>query len=324
MTSKVIEQAYSIYIPNIPRLEWGKKTQNSFIRCAQLVLNSLGENFSYDFLMGISGAAFRFHFHPDWCPSAADCTTGFDVSKILFKSVGYKSELVRIDDSEFEDIRSLYKKITEHINFGNPIIAINLKKNPDWGIITGYLKYKPGILCRTYYDESDEYSLAEHAPWLSFFIEKKYGVISKEELFKNSLEIAVQLAYTKSFGEYISGFHAMEFWIDQLKKTLENSHIDQFEQEVNIILYKYLLDSRRAAVEYLKSMSGLMKNGDSIINAYKNVFELLKTIDAILPDFESESGGLRIEILKQQKETLFQALLLERSAVKMIQEELAI
>ena len=169
MKSKVVESEESVFIEKIPRLKWSENRDNSFIGSVHLSLNALGENYSYNFLMGISGAAFRLHFKPDWCPSSADSTTGFDVSKILFKSLGYKSELYWIDDNSFNNIKSLYKKIITQIDHGIPIVAINLKASPERGIITGYLKNKPGILCRTYYDESDEYSLAEHAPFAVIF-----------------------------------------------------------------------------------------------------------------------------------------------------------
>ena len=112
MGSKVINSDDKVFIENIPRLEWGKKTDNSFIRSAQLTLNSIGENYDYDFLMGISGAAFRLHFHKEFCPSSADSTTGFDVSKGLFKSLGYRCELFSIDDNNFNEIKSLYKRLS--------------------------------------------------------------------------------------------------------------------------------------------------------------------------------------------------------------------
>ena len=153
MKPKTTESDDKIYIDNFPPLEWGKNTDNSFIRSAQLTLNSLGENYTYDFLMGISGAAFRLHFHPDFCPSSGDSTTGFDVSRVLFNSLGYKCELHSINDNSFDDIKDLYQKIIAQINHGIPVIAINLKVCPEWGIITGYLKNKPGLLCRTYFDD---------------------------------------------------------------------------------------------------------------------------------------------------------------------------
>ena len=84
MKASVIDNGEQIFIENIPELKWKDGRDTSFIGSAQLTLNSLGVDHSYEYLMGISGTAFRFHFHPDWCPSAADVTTGFDVSGGLF------------------------------------------------------------------------------------------------------------------------------------------------------------------------------------------------------------------------------------------------
>ena len=68
MKSKVVESEESVFIEKIPRLKWSENRDNSFIGSVHLSLNALGENYSYNFLMGISGAAFRLHFKPDWCP----------------------------------------------------------------------------------------------------------------------------------------------------------------------------------------------------------------------------------------------------------------
>ena len=62
MKSRVVETEEKVFIDKIPQLKWAEGTDNSFIRSTQLTLNALGENYSYEFLMGISGAAFRLHF----------------------------------------------------------------------------------------------------------------------------------------------------------------------------------------------------------------------------------------------------------------------
>lgn len=324
MKSNVIETEGKVFIDKVPRLKWGENTENSFIRSAQLSLNAIGENYSYDFLMGIFGTAFRLHFNPDWCPSAADSTTGFDVSNVLFKSLGYKCELHKIDDNNFDDIKSLYQKIKTQINLGIPVIAINLKVCPEWGIITGYLKNKPGILCRTYFDESDEYSLAEHAPWLSFFIGDKGKPLDEDELFKNYLKIAVQLARTDEFGEYKSGYSAFNKWIDELKKHSISIKTKLFaEYEVNLTIFNYLLDSRRAAVKFLISMNGMMKKGELIVDIYKREVEILEnTKKNILPSFDSKPKSWTKNIIKKQIDILSQTLVLEKEAIELIQEEL--
>ncbi len=55
MKSGIVETEDKVFIEKIPRLKWGENTENSFIRSAQLSLNAPGENYSYEFLMGISG-----------------------------------------------------------------------------------------------------------------------------------------------------------------------------------------------------------------------------------------------------------------------------
>ena len=324
MRSNVLETNEKVFIDNIPRLKWGENTDNSFIRSVQLTLNALGEDYSYDFLMGISGAAFRLHFHPDWCSSSADSTTGFDVSKVLFKAIGYKSELFSIDDNSLTDIKSLYKKIIAQINNGIPIVAINLKVCPEWGIITGYLKDKPGILCRTYFDETDQYSLAEHAPWLSFFIGERSKPVNNHLLFKNSLEIAVQLAKTDTFEEYKSGLSAFNKWIDELKKVTVSMESKEFkEYEINLTIFNYLADSRKAALKYLSSMKDRIKNSETIINNYKKEVELLEeTRQNILPPFSTDAKSWTEEIINKQTDILTQTLRIEEETLKLFEKEL--
>ncbi len=324
MKSGTVETKDKVFIANIPQLKWGENTDNSFIRSAQLSLNALGEDYSYEFLMGISGAAFRLHFNPDWCPSSADSTTGFDVSSVLFQSLGYKSELHSIDDNNFNDIKSLYQKIIAQINLGIPIVAINLKVCPEWGIITGYLKNKPGILCRTYFDETDEYSLAERAPWLTFFIGEKGQPLDDDVLFKNSLKIAVQLARTDEFGEHKSGYSAFSKWIKELKKRSVSIRTKIFaEYEVNLTIFNYLLDSRKAAVGYLASMNNKMKRANLVIDNYRKEVDLLEeTQKNILPSFDSEPQSWTEDIINKQIDILTQISGVEKENIDLFEEEL--
>jgi hypothetical protein len=321
-----METTNSIYIENIPRLKWGENTDNSFIRSTQLTLNSLGENFTYDFLMGISGAAFRFHFHPDFCPSSIDFTTGFDVSKILFKSLGYNCDLHKIDDKRFDEIQALYKRIKSQIDIGKPIIAINLKVCPEWGVITGYLKDKPGILCRTYFDESEEYSLAEHAPWLSFFIGDKGESLDKKDLIVNSLKIAVQLAKTERFEDYFSGFNAFVKWSDTLQSYLDTTKNQRFDKiEENWTIFNSLLDSRRAAASYLENYIDTidLRKIKDIIDNYKKEVKIISDLqNNVLPKIDSKSKEWTPEKINQQINCLTTLLEIEKENIKLIENEL--
>ena len=136
MKSRLVETDDKVYIPNVPRLLWGKNMENTFIKSLQYCINATGENLTYDYLMGILGVAFRLHFHMDWCPSSPDATVGYDISSKILEISGYNCRDVDTDARNIDEIRQSYQKIISIINSGKLIIAINLKKCPDWGIIT--------------------------------------------------------------------------------------------------------------------------------------------------------------------------------------------
>jgi hypothetical protein len=286
MGAPVIESEERVFIEGIPRLAWGKGADCSFVRSAQLALNALGDTCSYAFLMGISGAAFRLHFHPDWCPSMGDATTGFDVSRVLFPSLGYRAELVSINDKSFEEIRSL---------------------------------------CRTYFDKAEEYSLADHAPWLSFFIMGKGTALPEEELYRNSFRIAVQQWETERFGKYLSGEHAYLTWIGDLEKASHAAGKAGFpHHEANLTLFRVLADSRRAARRYMEEAAAFLglKERDAILARYDALNGLLShTLEETLPGFGEGLEAWTSAILSEQARVLEEVMETERKIIGILNNE---
>jgi hypothetical protein len=320
----------SVFIEGIPSMRFGQGMDCSFIRSVQLALQSLGDTCSYQYLMGISGAAFRIHFHPDWCPSSGDVTSGFDVSRPLFRNLGYNVESVAIDDNKFTDIKTFYGKITDHINRGVPVIAINLKACPEWGIITGYLKNKAGLLCRTYFDESDAYSRAERAPWLSMFIAGKQGSTgrSDKDLPGIALRQALMLLGTDQFGEYASGISAYDYWIGELQEMQRGSERDRLARilKVNRMLLGILRDARRSAYNFLvETLPEGFPNGPEITDKYRMLYRLLDdSLGNELPASEADPGQWTGGIIETQIGLLNRILELEREATGLIAASLDI
>jgi hypothetical protein len=327
MSARLKETSDKVYIEGIPPMRYGEHMDNSFIRSVQLCLNALGEHYSYEYLMGISGAAYRLHFDPKWCPSSTDATCGFDVSIVIFKYLGYSAEFKRINHNSFSEIKGLYALIRKQIDQGKPIVAINLMGNMDWGIVAGYLKNEPGIVCRTYYDESSEYSIASRAPWLNFFIGEKKNGLSKEELYKNSLKVAVQLAEAQKFDEYYSGFLAYEKWISRLNKINDSYSPEDIAQilEIHFIIFNALLDARRATVKYLSALKPDLrsKNMDRVIKHYEDIIKILEnTSNTPGNETRLDQASIIKAIFKKQSEALSEALLKERMAIELLKEEI--
>ncbi len=79
MQSNIIKQNGKVFIEGVQKLGWGLGKENTFMGALQSTLNTIGDDVTYEYLVGISGAAFRLHFHyPEWCPSSPDATCGFD------------------------------------------------------------------------------------------------------------------------------------------------------------------------------------------------------------------------------------------------------
>jgi hypothetical protein len=148
--------------------------------------------------------------------------------------------------------------------------------------------------------------------------------LENDELFTNSLKIAVQLAKTDKFEEYKSGYSAFKKWIEELKKQLESIKTLVFkEYEVNLTIFNYLLDSRRAAVGYLNLMNDKMKRGDLIIDNYKKEVELLaETQKNIIPSFNTITNSWTADIINKQVDILTQVLSIEKKSIKLFEEEL--
>jgi hypothetical protein len=180
------------------------------------------------------------------------------------------------------------------------------------------------LLCRTYYDDTDDFTLAQHAPWLSFFINKKREALSEEDLFKNSLEIAVRLAETEKFEEYFSGFSAFEFWINEIEKYASKSSPQKFDvHEIQSILLIYLMDSRRSACNYITEMNNSYRinEADKIIDNYRNEVKLLEDLHQnVIPPYNSKPEDWTKEILNKQIDSLHKVLDLEKQSIQKIKE----
>ncbi len=246
-------------IEGVEKLAWGKGQENTYIGALTVAMRAIGEDVTYDYLMGVSGAAFRLHFHqPDWCPSSPDTTCGFDCSGPLLKALGYTADGIHSDKSKPEEVKKVREAVVQSIDKGHPVLAIDLINVPDWGVIVGYSDSGKEFLCRTYYDKTEEYSRAEKWPWVVEVIGEKGDAPNKRESILKSLKITVKIANTENYEDYASGFAAYEKWSGNLLDDARFENLDEKEfksmNHTNAWCYNSLVDAREAAVRYLKSI----------------------------------------------------------------------
>ena len=95
-------------------------------------LNYMGEAYTYEQIMGMSGACYRIAFTDAWDYSCTDALVAFDYAAPLYSAVGYAFRTV--ERLEKQKRKAERQAIMKDIQSGKPVLAINLRVAPEWGI----------------------------------------------------------------------------------------------------------------------------------------------------------------------------------------------
>jgi len=322
----------AVVLKGVGRLGWDTGMSNSFLGALAVTADFLKIDKDYTYLMGVSGSAFRIHFHKGWCPSSPDPTVGLDVGAEAMKALGLRYETHSLAGSGAafgETEEAITEAIMKSIDAGRPVIAIDLIEVPEWGIITGYQEDGSEFLCRTYFDKQEGYSLAEKFPWVVIVITGEDSPRADEDNYTNALSVALEAAKTESFGDYYSGTAALENWIKRL--SMDNFAAmdpDTFENCMlaNAWIYSRLADDRTYAAKFIDGLSGQFPKFSAVLTSlsgvYKEQVETLKDAAKNVPfplglaPGKEWTGDMRGEEVKALKSVLEK----EREAVKLLEE----
>jgi hypothetical protein len=322
----------AVVLKGVGKLGWDTGMSSSFIAALAVTADYLGMEKDYTYLMGVSGGAFRIHFHKDWCPSSPDATVGLDTGGEALKALGLGYEYHHLAGSvapfgETEEV--LTKAIMKSIDDGRPVLAIDLIEVPEWGVITGYQNGGSELLCRTYFDKQEGYSIAEKFPWVIVILTEENKPPSDEENYRNALKVALEVATTESFGDYYSGTAALEKWIERM--NMDNFMAmkpDTFENCMlsNAWIYSRLHDDRTYASRFLDDLAGQFPEHRvpllSLSTIYMEQVEILEGAAKNAPfpyaiqQGDTWTGDMRGEEVKALKAVLEK----EREAVKLLEQ----
>ena len=252
----------AVIIEGIGRLGWGQGMENSFLGCVTLLEEKYGAKLSYLDILGLSGYGFRTHFFQgSFCGSSADATCGRDLGGEILKRLGYQFEVYSLPEAckscpkEMDETKKrLLDQIKASIDAGWPVIAIDLIDVAEWGMITGYQKGAEEIFCRTYFDMTEGYELAQKFPWTVYAIKGKKEVdISKE--YGKSLIVARELLEADEYGDYANGLAAIKAWIRMLENEGYFDSLDEKQlydtMHMNWWIYYSLFEARMINARYL-------------------------------------------------------------------------
>lgn len=317
-------------IDGIPELHFGKGRDCTFFGALSTCLCHLGEQVTYEYLMGVSGAAFATRFRKDWSVLSADPTVVPDHTKAALQAVGYSYEWIG------SGMQTAQQLVIDSIDRGVPVVAMQLANYLDWGLIVGYSRGGDIWVCRTYHDKGADYSKAAKLPPTMLILGQKSEPPSTDELLKRSVELAVQFAKGEkrpSDSRFESGLKAFDAWADALQSSeLAQTTGRQLEilQHINAWLYSCLVDARTAGVAYLRWAAKLLK-GDAAkhlneaANLYDEEVKLLKDGREAVPYPSKNESEVRwtAELRAKQIEVLRAALEKEKEAIANLEKAIS-
>lgn len=291
-TALELKDISTCLLPGIMPLEWGA---NNTMPCTwagalYAALRFMGEAYTYEQIMGMSGACYRIVFCEVWDWSALDALVAFSYDMPLYDAIGYEPVWAcRLEKDE--RIAERYRIVAD-ILLGKPVVAINLRVAPEWGVITGYSDNGKILYCRTYFDsdklnENKDYLETENWPFLITHFGEKREKPSAAAIVTASLRALVESFETPPRDGYFQGKQGYEKWIEGLRN--DSIWSDQCPQhdigrrfDVHLSTVYQLVDARNCAAVFLtECLDFTDKNVSELLNemsdAYRTFTEKLNT-----------------------------------------------
>lgn len=273
-------EADECYLPNVPNLPpFGAGMECSWAAALTAALASMGERATYAEVMGASGACYRLAFcSPGWDYSSVDGLVAYDYATPGFHAFGYTPEMhARVEKAERAGHRA---RILREIRSGMPVLGINLRVAPEWGLICGYEGGGESLFCRTKYDAESlreeparsgglnpyGYLYVDNWPFLLCYFAGKRKPPERREVLLASLATFADCAAREKEGGYFLGFAAYAAWAGDLRDEAfyEACGDEQLARRfgVNQFCTLALLDARGAARDYLTAAADLTEGGE--------------------------------------------------------------
>jgi hypothetical protein len=316
---------------------WSVGDRESSVHAAQAAaMAAVGEDISYEYLVGVSGLAFRMQVSKDGlCPSSPHSFCGYACHVRSSQALPWVLQLFEAKPKDAEKIQVARQAIMASIDRGVPVQY----GSEEDGIIVGYQKGGEEWICYHPMREGGTKTFVETQwPWgILIFVEPKRELPPKRELAIGALEQAVAMSRAQEAGDYHVGFAAWDAYLERLQ-ALQGADEETQKGDMlgNSWIYECLAQYRHAAALYLREIAAafsaqaeghLLQAADLYERMSNEILQdsehCLITI-APLPWTPKEGEAWTNEMRRDQIARLGIALPLEREAIREIESALAV
>ncbi len=265
----------SAVLEGVPRIGFDLY-QCPFPGCLTSCLEYMGDKHSYEYLMAVSGGAFRRLWKSDDPGNMDLMYFAPEACERVFRALGYEYQTVSSASKS-----QMIDAIRNSINAGRPALAFGVMGPPECGIITGYeddgetlrgysFFQDPSI--SGYYRQNGWY---EKSGWrwkdsLIVIGRKKESRPSARETLLSTLKWAIHLARAPEWMEHANGLAAYDAWAKGLELDLGRVQDTTKEVEMRCVVQAdqcMMTEDRRAAGKFLREMAGQVQEASGELNA---------------------------------------------------------
>jgi len=181
--------------------------ESSVHAAAAAVMEALGEETSYEYLLGVSGLAFRMQVSKEGlCPSSPHSFCGYPCHARSSQALPWQLQILSAEADDADRVQEARQAVVESIDRGIPAQY----GSEEDGIIVGYCKGGAEWICFHPMREGGTQTFVEtNWPWgILIFVEPKQEMPSRRELAIGALEQAVVMSQAKEAEGYHVGFAA--------------------------------------------------------------------------------------------------------------------
>jgi hypothetical protein len=232
----------------------------------------LNDPTDYDYLMGVSGAAFRRLWNRDDGGNIDLSYLGDEPFRRVFHALGYRYRVIPADKKE------MIQAIQESIHRGRPVISFGILGPPEAGIVAGYagegeILYGWSYFQQYFQQPNDQYyqigdwfeTMDRNAGKGLIVIDRKRATRPPaRDVFAASLPWAIDLARSSQrlgLPEHIGGLAAYDAWAAALEVDADYPPGDARMLETRVMIHGdqvTMLEERHSAARYLQQMAKIL------------------------------------------------------------------
>jgi len=253
MKAKIQREKDRVWLEGVKGWFCGDK-ESSVHAAQEAAMQAVGEDVTYEHLVGVSGLAFRMQVSKDgMCPSSPHSCCGFRCVDRSVRTLPWKVKVFLVKPDNAQGVAEARRAVVQSIDRGVPVQY----GSEEDGVIVGYAKGGAEWICLHPYRDGGKKTFVETKwPWgIVVFTERKDALPATRDSALEALKQAVEMSKADEAGAYCLGFKAWDVYIQRLSaldgaddKTRKDS------MQGNAWIYECLAQYRDAAARYLRAV----------------------------------------------------------------------